>query len=270
MSQTAHTLEIVLCIPGPWNSSRELIEALVAADTGYLYAGAVMMHIETGFACQAFLEAHDPAMEQAFGAAGQHWAGSAAMSRIAGHRGVVYLVARGDGSQEVCRQLMLAADALLAAGGLAVKVESAGIAHDPHTWCELCDDDSAAALHQAFVVYVRAAGEVYTCGMHNLGLRDAIVARAPDVDGAELLRVFTGYLVLEAPLIAAGQTFSVHAGAPVYRIHEDAGVDYGDASLFANPYGSWRLAPGACRASEGRPGRAHAALLAALSGALVH
>jgi hypothetical protein len=28
-----------------------------------------------------------------------------------------------------------------------------------------------------------------------------------------------------------------------YLLHEDAGVDYGEASLFTNPYGSWRPAP---------------------------
>ena len=250
MNHTERSLQIVLCIPGPWESSAELIPALIGADSGYLYAGSVMMHIETGFACRALLEEHDPAMAGAFAAAGHHWAGSEAMDRIAGHRGVVYLVARGEGSEQVSRRLMQAAAALLTAGGLGVKVESTGLAHDPQTWRELSGDASPAALHRAFVVYVNAAADVYSCGMHNLGLRDAIVARAPGADGAELLRVFTGYLATEAPAIEAGQTFSPDADGPVYRILEDAGVDYGQASLFNNPYGSWRLAP-AERAKDG-------------------
>lgn len=236
-------MEVVLCVPGPWQSSTELISALIEADTGYLYAGGVMMHIETGAACIAMLEDADPAMEKAFRAAGAHWADSEALRCIAGHAGVIYLVARGAGSPDVCRQLMGAADALLAAGGLGVKVESAGLAHAPEDWRELAQDGSDVALHSAFVVYVNAAADVYSCGMHNLGLRDAVVARGPELDGAELLRIFTGYLAIEAPTIGAGQTFSIAADAPVYRIVEDAGVDYGEASLFANPSGTWRLEP---------------------------
>lgn len=80
--------------------------------------------------------------------------------------------------------------------------------------------------------------------MHNLGLRDAIVENDGDTAGAvELLRVFTRYLFTESPTIHAGQTFSVAQDEPAYRLLDDAGPAYDADSLFANPFGFWRLVP---------------------------
>ena len=79
--------------------------------------------------------------------------------------------------------------------------------------------------------------------MHNLGMKDAIVENFNKDDAVELIRTFTWYMFSEEPVIRAGQTFSASADAPIFRIAEDPGVDYEDGSLFANPYGFWRLEP---------------------------
>lgn len=70
-----------------------------------------------------------------------------------------------------------------------------------------------------------------------------MVDQADADDPAELLRVFTCYLLVEHPVITAGQTFSTAEHAPAYRIVEGASVDYGPDSLFNNRYGMWRLEP---------------------------
>jgi len=82
---------------------------------------------------------------------------------------------------------------------------------------------------------------VYSCGMHHFGLPEAMVDQAEVEDAAELLRIFTRYLLNEHPTIRAGQTFSVAEDAPVFRIIEGVPINYGADSLFHNPYGMWRL-----------------------------
>jgi hypothetical protein len=79
--------------------------------------------------------------------------------------------------------------------------------------------------------------------MHNLGLKDVIVAADAADEPAELLRTFTRYVFAEQADVRVGQTFSVAPDAPIYRIVEDEGVSYAPSSLFNNPYGFWRLEP---------------------------
>jgi len=45
----------------------------------------------------------------------------------------------------------------------------------------------------------------------------------------------------EKPTIRSGQTFSATDQEPRFRIKDDPGIDYGDNTLFVNPYGTWRL-----------------------------
>jgi len=61
-------------------------------------------------------------------------------------------------------------------------------------------------------------------------------------EAVELVRTFTWYVFTEKPSIREGQTFSVSARAPTYRIAAATAMKYEEGSLFANPYGFWRLA----------------------------
>lgn len=235
------TPEINLCIPGPWQNRSELVQSIAASDTGYLFAGSVLLETETGFACELVLQEADPVLPQAFAAAGPHWAASEAMAAIDEHASVVYLLGPG-GSREAAESMMRAGAALIEAGGLGVKVESTGIAHGPAYWTAMCDALPELSAHRALVVYVTGA-DVYSCGMHNFGLPDAMTSATDKAAAADMLRTFTRYLLERAPQMEDGHTFSVSDGAPVYRVLKVAAVDYGADSLFNNPYGAWRLEP---------------------------
>lgn len=240
MSEAIAPPQTVLCVPGPWESRAQLVEQIVRQADGYLFAGQVLMHMPTKHTFELEFHAPDPRMPAAFRAAGPHWSDSAEMQRIGGHASVVYLVGYG-GSTANAHALMLAAGALLDAGGLGVKVESSGLAHSPDAWRGFCADQHLFSAHRAYVLNITGP-EVYSCGMHNLGLKDAIVRNdGGTAEAVDLIRTFTWYLYTEAPSIRPGQTFSVAQGAPGYRILDDPGVDYGDDSLFTNPYGFWRL-----------------------------
>ncbi|MFC4933467.1 DUF4261 domain-containing protein [Massilia sp. GCM10023247] len=235
------TPDLVLCIPGPWRDRAELAESIAASDTGYLLDGGVLRDTLDGFACDLLLEGSDPDLAAAFAKAGPHWAASSAMAAVADHDCVIYLAGKG-GSRAAAEAMMRAAGALVEAGGLGVKVESTGIAHGPAYWLDMCFGLEQLTAHRALVVYVTGK-DVFSCGMHNFGLPDAMTTAVDQAAAADMLRTFTRYLLEQAPLLADGHTFSVSAGAPVYRLRKVPARDYGPDSLFNNPYGAWRLEP---------------------------
>jgi len=235
------TPEVVLCIPGPWPSSGELREELLACAPGYTLDGTVLRDSETGFTCELALQRADPDLADDFAKAGPHWARTEAMADIDDHTTVAYLIAPG-GSREAADAMMRAGAALIDAGGLGVKVDSTGIAHAPAYWIDMCDQLDQVTAHRALVVYV-AGTDVYSCGMHNFGLPEAITSADDKTEAADMLRFFTRYLLENAPKLADGHTFSVSEGKQVYRVEQASAIDYGPGSLFNNPYGAWRLSP---------------------------
>jgi hypothetical protein len=234
-------METVLCVPGLWADRNALVSSIMGDSGGYLFVGRVLMQLETKEAFELQVEQPDPRLMNAFHAAGRHWVRAEDLARIDAHTFVLYLIAPG-GSRAKAEAAMAAAGGLLRAGGLAVKVETAGIAHSRETWLEFVEKRYLFSAHRALVVYVTGE-QVYSCGMHNLGYRDAIVDAGAAADPAELLKVFTYYLFTENPTIRPGETFSVAPGTPVYRVEDEPCALYDGDSLFTNPYGMWRLSP---------------------------
>ena len=233
--------ETILCVPGLWKDRPELITSIARQSGGYLFAGRVLMHPGTKLAFELEIEGPDPRLAKAFQAAGRHWVTAEDLARIETHTFVLYLVSTG-GSRERAEAAMAAAAALLRAGGLAVKIESTGLAHSRATWLDLVERRHLLSAHKAFVVYVTGR-DVYSCGMHNLGYRDAIIQATAADDPVELLRSFTFYEFSENPTIRSGETFSLAPDAPAYRLLEEPCTLYDEASLFTNPFGMWRLEP---------------------------
>ena len=235
------TPELVLCIPGPWEDGSVLADEITLSAIGYSLAGNVLRDSETGFACELVLQRADPDLADDFRKAGPHWATTVAMADIEDHRSVAYLAGPG-GSREGADAMMRAGAALIDSGGLGVKVDSTGIAHAPAYWIDMCDQLDQLTAHRALVVYV-AGADVYSCGMHNFGLPEAITSAGDKTQAADMLRFFTRYLLEHAPRLEDGHTFSVSEGKPVYRVERTEAIDYGEGSLFNNPYGAWRLVP---------------------------
>jgi len=179
-------------------------------------------------------------MYDAFKAAGPHWKDTPEMDLIPSHKSVVYLISKG-GSIEAAHSIMKAANGLLKSGGFAVKVESTGLAHPPTDWNEQCKYNYLYKSHTSYVVYITATKLFYSCGMHNFGLPDAAVEPTESENPVELLKVFTHYLLSESPKIKHGHTFSIGPDEPKYKILDYPSIDYGEDSLFNNPFGTWKL-----------------------------
>jgi uncharacterized protein DUF4261 len=239
MNQPVTPPETVLCIPGPWKDRAELLVRIFENSGEYMFAGQILMHGEFKEYFELQVEGPDPRMADAIAAAGRHWATAADLAQIASHNLVLYLVGPG-GSRQRAESFMRAAAGLLKAGGMAVKVESSGIAHDRTTWLDMTKRLYLFSAHRAFVVSITGS-DVYTCGMHNLGYPDAIVARAESEDPGQLVYDFSRYVFTETPTIHPGETFSASPDAPCYRLTKEECRLYEEGSLFANPYGMWRL-----------------------------
>lgn len=240
-------MQTVLCIPGPWASRTEFLTALIhARKSEYLYVGNILACLTTDTQFLLDLQEPDAELTAAFARAGLFSdMSAAAVASVAEHRMVAYLLAMPEqpASSAGARALAQAASALLAAGGLAVKVETAGKAFEAAKWRELAALETAETLWELFVAQTIKAtdGASFTCGMHNLGLKDALVRGLPTADAIKLLREFTYFGVTEQPVLGVGHTFSQTVDAPVYRLAEVAQQPYADHPDFANPYGMWEL-----------------------------
>lgn len=239
------TARTILCIPGSWNSYEAFKDALiVTTEAKYMMAALVLMDVEGKNIFEFEFADHDPEMRRAFFNAGLvNQLTEEFLDTIAEHTFVVYLVA-DTGNLQAAEAMAKAAAVILKTGGIGVKIASTGLAFDKDTWLELVENFEEHHLYRLFVldcIVDRDNDAVYSCGMHNLGLKDAIVQGEEPEDGINLLRIFGYYQVVDKPAIYDGQTFRADMESPVYRIFEEEEQPYNEDDPFYNPYGRWRL-----------------------------
>lgn len=233
----------VIGIPGQWADRTEIVTSIAKKSGGYLFAGMVIMNTTTKDPFKLEIHDHDPNLKKAFSIAGTGRLTEEELEAIGCHTFTLYLVADG-GSIDAAKKLLHAANALLNSGGIAVKIESAGTAHRAAQWAQFCAQDNIGSLLRAFVTFIGGDAVFYSCGMHQLGFKDAIVEAdiAPN-EAARLLHTFLGYLLVENPTLHEGETFSVDADSPHYRLQSEDCTTYPTDDLFHNPYGMWKMTP---------------------------
>jgi hypothetical protein len=236
--------EIILCIPGTWTSHDDFLKQVITYEPigRYMFAGMVLMdvqgkdHVPLDF-CPA-----DPDLSKAFEIAGQGRFTSEVLARIKAHTSVVYLHFPSDliGQRE---RMLKFTEIIHDLGGIAVKVESCGIAHTMERWNELLSGNLFEA-YCAGVVLVRDDNYFYSCGMHHFGLPECEVASTTPIEEAtHLMNQFNFWQIHDKPKVSPGETFSLTETAPRFRLSlaPDPRSDKDD--LFHNTHGVWRLTP---------------------------
>jgi len=129
------TFTSVLCIPGPWTGDMEVKLALIKATNGeYIAAGGAMIHAKGNFHCTFEVCERDDRMKKSFTVAGYVTGVSENfLNQVENHKSVVYITAP-TGNLQAAQQMALAGAALLKAGGIGIKVETAGKAFEKATW----------------------------------------------------------------------------------------------------------------------------------------
>jgi hypothetical protein len=235
--------EIIIAIPGNWPSQSEIAESIATHSGGYRFTENVLTHSQIQWKCRLEVHEHNPELRHAFAYTGRGTFSETELTAIDEHACTLYLRCQA-GSTENARAMMHAATALLHCGGIAIKIESAGVAHTAGYWCELANNESSEAVLSAYVTLVGGEGMFYSCGMHNLGRRDVFVnADISREEAGEVLQAFLRRLLGEAPAFSAAGTFRVSEDSPGYRATESLCLTYPENSPLCNPHGMWSLEP---------------------------
>ena len=183
----------------------------------------------------------DEQMAEAFGYAGQGKLTDVVLGKIAQHQSVVYLHFPFDIVSQKER-IVKFTEVLARCGGIAVKLETSGIAHEWERWFELLRSDDLFDAYCASVVLVGDEQHFYSCGMHNFGLPDAEISNSFDPpEAADLLNQFNYWQIIEKPILNTGQTFSLTANSPHFQLELSKDKRHSRDALFHNPKGVWEL-----------------------------
>jgi len=172
--------EIIVCIPGTWENRTKFIESVIVSTKGdFMFAGMILAHPKGNDHVELEFYDADEQMAEAFAYGGQGKLSNATLDQIAQHRSVVYLHFPFDiVSQKV--RIVKFTEVLSKCGGVAIKLETSGIAHDWERWFELLRSDNPFDTYCGGVVLVGDEQFYYSCGMHNFGLPDAQISNSFD------------------------------------------------------------------------------------------
>ncbi|MHA4847645.1 hypothetical protein ACX0G7_25995 [Flavitalea antarctica] len=234
----------ILCIPGEWKDWNEFIVRLLEATSGeYIAAGKVLMHTKSQRFFELEFRTRDENMRKSFAYAGLvNRVSESFLNRINDHSQVLYLLGKG-GTLKDAANIACAGEAILKAGGLGVKVETAGKAFEQEQWSSFLESFSESHLYDMFVLdsIANDEGSTYSCGMHNFGLKDTIVRGEEFQHAVRLIRIFNFYQIVDKPSISNGQTFSREIDSEKYRVEAENDQPNKGCELFENPFGMWQL-----------------------------
>jgi len=238
------TIESILCIPGPWKSKEELVKAVALNNIDqFLLAGQILMDLKENIGYNCMIEEVDSNIPNAFEVAGTVTGiESETIDELRNHKLVVYLIGV-TGEKSKAADLARAANCLIKAGGLGVKIETAGKAFGPDKWSKLVNEDLMNNLYQLFVIdsISDGNGTMYSCGMHNLGMKDSIISGDDNNEIHSVLSTFGMYQVYEDAKLNAGETFSINTDSIVYEIDEEHNQPNLGLEDFENKFGMWKL-----------------------------
>jgi len=235
MNEPAAPITIALRIPGQWSHPRELIqrlaagcrltpEALILPDGAQVEFGAV---------------AADDRFAQIFRSSCRQPPTEDELATVDGYTVNIFLSGLG-GSMQAARTMMQAAAAVVRAGGAGVFIDNSALAHGGRHWLEMTEDGGPDALSFAFVAIVNGQADVWTMGMHVLGLRDVVMKRADvDADDFGIIEVIR-YLCLGEKPIDDGHVLADLNGPrfQAFAQHSPEGLV---GSPMHNPFGRLKL-----------------------------
>jgi hypothetical protein len=234
MNKTDSSVIVNLRIPGRWSHPRDLIERLpdscrVTPQALILPNGA---RIDLGFAPP------DDQFPGIFRSTCRQPPTEKELAIADGYTVNVTLSGSG-GSMEAAQTIMKAAAAMVRAGGAGVFIDNSVLAHGGELWLEMTEDGGIDALSFAFVGIVRGDTEIWTIGMHVLGLRDIVLKRADFERGFDIVELIR-YMVRGDKPVEDGHIIADMNG-PWFRCFAEDGDPKIVGTPMHNPFGRLRL-----------------------------
>lgn len=235
MNESATPVTIILRIPGKWSHPKELVERL-PADCRLTEESLVLpdsTQVEWG-AKQA-----DHQFAQIFRSSCRQPATQVELATVDGYTVNIILSGPG-GSLQKARTMMQAGAAIVRAGGAGVFIDNSALAHGGEQWLRMTEDSSPDALSFAFVTIVRGKADVWTMGMHVLGLPEVVMKRT-DVEsgGFDIIEVIR-YLSRGEKPVCDGDVLADLDG-PRFQACKQGNVSEPAGSPMHNPFGRLKL-----------------------------
>jgi hypothetical protein len=235
MNHPSASVTVDLRIPGKWAHPGELIERLPPGCR--LTPEALLLpdgtEIEFGAA-----EADDQ-FARIFRTSCRRPATAEESATVDRYTVNVFLSGPG-GSMPKARKMMEAAAAIVQAGGAGVFIDNSALAHGGSDWLEMTEDGGPDAVSFAFTAIIRNDKEVWTVGMHVMGLRDLVVKRDDvDADNFDITDVIR-YLARGENPMEDGHVIAGLDGPRFQAFAEDSPRDLKGCSMH-NPFGRLRL-----------------------------
>lgn len=235
MTETNAPVQVAMRIPGQWSEPHELFErlrefceltpeGLVMPDETLVEFGA--MQSDDQFADIFRNSCRRPPTREELAAVQEY--------------NVNVLLCGPGGSMETARTMMQAGAAVVRSGGAGVFIDNCGLAHGGEHWLEMADDGSPEALSFGFVSIIGGKAEMWTMGMHVLGLRDVVMKRADvEENGFDIVEVIKYLCYSERP-IEDGHVVADLEG-PRFQVVVQECPERFSGSPMHNPFGRLKL-----------------------------
>lgn len=232
--------KIIMGVPGLWKDRSDIVKGITEKSGGYLFIGVILNKMGTEDFFELEIYEHDNQLKKAFSYAGNFT--KEQLDLISRHTHTIYVIGDG-GNIEAANKMLDVGKALLSSGGLAIKIESSGIAHTSDSWINLAKGKELYHTFKAFVTFAGEEKYYYSCGMHCLGYPDVTLLRNGETwsEAANLMETFLLYNLYENPILKSGETFSIDAKSPYYVLNHKICEHFQENHLFYNPYGIWEL-----------------------------
>jgi hypothetical protein len=233
MNDPADPITITLRIPGKWAHPGKLLQALPAGCRLTPEA----LFLPDGTEVEFIPMPPDEQFAQIFRSSCRRPATEDELATVDRYTVNVCLKGPG-GSLEAALKTMQAGAAIVKAGGAGVFIDNSALAHGGQGWLEMTEDGSPDALSFAFVSIISSKTEVWTMGMHVLGLRDVLMKRV-DADRFDIIEVIR-YLSRHEKPIDNGHILADLDG-PRFQAFVQEGEKMPKGSPMHNPFGRLKL-----------------------------
>jgi tetratricopeptide (TPR) repeat protein len=204
------TQELLVIIPLHYQSTEEILDLLTKVDSQNSSNGITLINKESQAVIYDIdIKERDSDLSETLLSCGVGRLSSNHTEAIKNHTHLLYISGpNAEVESEAEDQIELASDMLKTVSvllnelnGECVYIATAGLTHTAEAWAELSEEQGLAAYIEAYVQRIGGEGQIFSCGMHGLGLPDvSLELDLSDEDGATLLAEFLEYcLVNELP-----------------------------------------------------------------------
>jgi hypothetical protein len=235
MNEPNAVVETTLRIPGNWGHPRELIARM---PSGFRLTPKTLV-LPDGTEVEFTLWPPDDLFAKIFRSACRYPATEEEMRIVNSYSVNIGLIGPG-GSMAAALTTMRAGAAIVRAGGAGVFIDNSALAHGGGHWIEMTEDGGCEAVSFAFVNVVRSRHEVWTTGMHVMGLPEIVMHSSDLDDNGEVIADVIRYLCQGEKPVGPGHVLADESG-PRFQVLAAGSNKLPLAGPMRNPFGRLKL-----------------------------